>query len=102
MSLSIFLNNCRAPNYIQLVDRLLTGYGTMKCNMSLKICFLHSHLDFFPKILGAISDKHGKRFQQDIATMKSAIRPIGIHQCWLTDVGDCSKMHQTLSTNENQ
>jgi len=42
----------------------------MKCNMSLKIHFLHSHLDFFPANLGAVSDKQGERFHQDISTME--------------------------------
>ena len=66
-----FLSNYRAPNYIQLVDKLLKAYKTMKCNMSLKIHFLHSHLDFFPANLGAVSDEHGERFHQDIATMEN-------------------------------
>lgn len=65
-----FLGNYRAPHYIQLVDKLLKAYKTMKCNMSLKIHFLHSHLDFFPENLGAVSDEHGERFHQDIATME--------------------------------
>ncbi len=34
--------------------------------MSLKIYFLHSHLDFFPKNLGAVSDEQGEPFNQDI------------------------------------
>jgi len=35
--------------------------------MSLKIHFLHSHLDFFPSNLGDFSDEHGERFHQDIS-----------------------------------
>jgi hypothetical protein len=38
--------------------------------MSLKIHFLYSHLDFFPDNLGAVSDEHGERFHQDIASME--------------------------------
>jgi hypothetical protein len=38
--------------------------------MSLKICFLHSHLDFFPLKLGAASDEHGERFHQNIYNME--------------------------------
>uniref|UniRef100_W5NAC5 Uncharacterized protein n=1 Tax=Lepisosteus oculatus TaxID=7918 RepID=W5NAC5_LEPOC len=44
--------------------------STMKRKMSLKLHFLHSHLDFFPADLGAVSDKHGERFHQDIATLE--------------------------------
>ena len=41
--------------------------------MSLKIHFLHLHLDFFPGKLGSVSDEHGERlhgerFHQHIAT----------------------------------
>ena len=42
----------------------------MGCNMSLKIHFLHSHFDFFPSNCDNVSDKHGKRFHQDIAVME--------------------------------
>ena len=38
--------------------------------MSLKVHFLHSHLDFFPASPGAVSDEHGDRFHQDIAAME--------------------------------
>ena len=38
--------------------------------MSLKIHFLHSHLHFFPKNLGAVSDEHGERFHQEISIME--------------------------------
>ncbi|GFN98208.1 Pol polyprotein [Plakobranchus ocellatus] len=38
--------------------------------MSLKIHFLHNHLDFFPANLGAVSDEHGERFHQDISKME--------------------------------
>jgi anion-transporting ArsA/GET3 family ATPase len=31
---------------------------------------LQSHLDFFPDNCGMVSDEHGERFHQEIATMK--------------------------------
>jgi hypothetical protein len=30
----------------------------------------HSHLDFFPDNCGIVSDEHGERFHQEIATME--------------------------------
>ena len=39
--------------------------------MSLKIHFLHSHLDCFPPNMGKISDEHDKRFHQDIKKMEN-------------------------------
>lgn len=66
-----FLVNYRADNYTDLVENMLKTYEKMGCRMSLKMHFLHSHLDFFPKILGAVSDKHGERFHQDTVTMET-------------------------------
>ncbi|ESO05353.1 hypothetical protein HELRODRAFT_171733 [Helobdella robusta] len=60
------LGNRRDDNYIQLVTVLLQKCHQLKCNMSLKIQFLHSHLDFFP-FCGAVSDEHGERSHQDIS-----------------------------------
>jgi hypothetical protein len=55
--------------------------------MSLKIHFLHSHLDFFPDDLGHVSDENGERFHQDIATMEKRYqgrwKPITLADyCW--------------------
>ena len=49
---------------------MLNSFKAMNCNMSLKVHFLHSHLDFFPENLGDVSDEHGERFHQDIVTME--------------------------------
>ena len=38
--------------------------------MPLKIHFLHSYLDFFPKNHGAVSDEHGERFHQEISIIE--------------------------------
>jgi hypothetical protein len=42
----------------------------MGSNMSLKIHFLNSHLNFFPPNLDAVSDEYGERFHQGISTME--------------------------------
>ena len=65
-----FLGNDRAENYRELVGNLLSCYQKLGCNMSLKIHFLHSHLDYFPENCGAVSDEHGERFHQDISHME--------------------------------
>jgi len=64
-----FLGNHKAANYQDVVQDLLTSYKAMGCNMSPKIHFLESHLDFFPENLGEVSDEHGERFHQDILAM---------------------------------
>ena len=47
----VFLGNRRAQNYEELVNNLLQSYQKLGCNMSLKVHFLHSQLDFFPRKL---------------------------------------------------
>ena len=43
---STFLGNEKAENYSDIVHN--SSYSAMGCNMSLKLHFLHSHLNFFP------------------------------------------------------
>ncbi|UYV73081.1 hypothetical protein LAZ67_10001761 [Cordylochernes scorpioides] len=65
-----FLGSVKVENYRDIVNDLLLSYKALGCIMSLKIHFLHSHLDFFPDNLGAVSDEHGERFHQDISSME--------------------------------
>ncbi|GBM27638.1 hypothetical protein AVEN_49946-1 [Araneus ventricosus] len=66
-----FLGNHQAENYGKSSIACLKAYKILGCNMSLKIHFLHSHLEFFPENLGSVSDEHGERFHQDISNMGS-------------------------------
>jgi len=68
-----FLGNHKAANYQDIVQDLLTSYKAMGCNMSLKIHFMKSHLDFFPGNLGKVGDKHSERFHQDVMAMEKAV-----------------------------
>ena len=68
---NVFLGNTRVPDYQACIEKLLKSYEEMGCRMSLKIHFLHSHLNFFPPNLGAVSDEHGERLYQDITKMES-------------------------------
>ena len=66
-----FLGNTREPDYQACIEKLLKFYEDTGCRMSLKIHFLHSHPNFFPPNLGAVSDKHGERFHKDLTKMES-------------------------------
>ena len=66
-----FLGNTHVSDYQACIEKLLKSYEDMGCRMSLKIHFLHSHLNFFPPNLGAVSDEHGERFHKDIMKMES-------------------------------
>jgi hypothetical protein len=64
------LENRRVQNYEELVNNLLQSYQNLGCNVSEKIHFLHSHLDFFPENCSAVSDEHEERFDQHISSME--------------------------------
>ena len=42
-----FLGNCKSSSYANIIEDLLSSYKNLGTRMSLKINFLHSHLDFF-------------------------------------------------------
>lgn len=65
-----FLGNHKSQNYVELVEEMLTNFNKLGCNMSIKIHYLHSHLDRFPENLGDLSEEQGERFHQDIRTME--------------------------------
>lgn len=66
-----FLGKNKDENYEALVQQLLVAYEALGYRMSLKIHFLHSHINFFPENLGDVSDEMGERFHQDIRTMET-------------------------------
>ena len=50
-----FLGNFKDPLYKEIVRNILDKFKLLGCNMSLKLHFLASHLDYFPPNLGAVS-----------------------------------------------
>jgi hypothetical protein len=48
--------NRKAENCGDMVIGVAESYKSMRCNTSLKVHFLHSHLDFFPEYLRTESD----------------------------------------------
>ena len=65
-----FLGNQKAENYEELVLNMLTNFKNLGTNMSIKVHFLHSHLNRFPHNLGDFSEEQGERFHQDIKVME--------------------------------
>lgn len=65
-----FFGNNKSPDYENIVKEMLDNFKALGCRMSPKIHFLHAHLDFFPKNLGAMSEEHGERFHQDLRLME--------------------------------
>ena len=59
-----FLGNRKADNYKDIVQKLLDNFQALGINMSIKVHFLHSHLDRFPENLHNETDEQGERFHQ--------------------------------------
>ena len=68
--ISQFLGNTKNPAYWDVVSNMLQKFRDLGCNMSLKVHFLNSHLDYFPENLRAVSEEQGERFHQDIKEME--------------------------------
>ncbi|UYV71402.1 hypothetical protein LAZ67_8002998 [Cordylochernes scorpioides] len=84
-----FLGSVKVENYRDIVNDLLLSYKALGCNMSLKIHFLHSHLDFFPDNLGAVSDEHDESvYHLSGINMKLMCPgpPESVHNCSLHNV----------------
>jgi len=55
--------------------------------MSVKVHFLHSHVNYFPENLEAMIEEQGESFQQDVKTIRKDTRDAGIPTCWQTIAG---------------
>ncbi|CAG9785945.1 unnamed protein product [Diatraea saccharalis] len=65
-----FLGNKKSSDYSQHIDQLMSHFQRLGCNMSIKLHFLHNHLEYSPANLGDLSEEQGERFHQDIRTME--------------------------------
>ena len=70
--------------------------------MSLKIHFLHSHLDFFPENCGEVSDEHGERFHEDISSKEKRYQRNGTVLCSPTTAGLSQWMPLPWNTSDRQ
>ena len=66
-----FLGNRRAANIEEVVQNMLDAYQCLRANMSIKVHFLHNHLNRFPTNCGDVSDDQGESFHQDIKEMET-------------------------------
>ena len=72
-----FLGNKRNANYTELVENLIHLYRRLGCRMSIKLYFLHSHLDFFRSNLGAVSEESGEVSSRYSGDVKALPRSVG-------------------------
>ena len=65
-----FPGNYRSAEYDKEIEELLKSFRLIKTRMSVKLHFLESHLDYFPKNCRNLSKEQGERFHQDISIME--------------------------------
>ena len=65
-----YLGNNKSANYKSIVEELMSAMKDFGCNMSIKIQYLHSQLDWFSENLGDISEEQDERFHQNIKVME--------------------------------
>ena len=50
---------------------MLACFEACGCRISLKVHFLHAHLDYFPQNLGDLSEDHCEYFHPDIKSIET-------------------------------
>ncbi|GBL99877.1 hypothetical protein AVEN_267924-1 [Araneus ventricosus] len=97
-----FLENIKGPNYISIVEEMITNLRILGCSMSLKVYFLDSHLDYFPENLDAVSEEPGERFHQDIKGMERRYQgkwnaSVIADYCWMLQRDNPCKVYKKKS-----
>ena len=67
-----FLRNHRSVEYEKEIEELLKNFRLLGARMSVKGLFLQSHLDYFTKNGGNVSEELGERFHLDIHIMEES------------------------------
>ena len=93
-----FLGNHKSENYMEVVNEMLNSFESLGCNMSIKVHYLHSHLECFPENLSDFSEEQGERSHQDIKTLENRYQGrCDMHMmadyCWSLEK-DCPKCIQ--------
>jgi hypothetical protein len=65
-----FLGKNKCETYEEIVESLIQRYEILGYRMSVKLHYLHSHLQLFRPNLGDVSEEHGERFHQDIEAIE--------------------------------
>lgn len=65
-----FLRKNNPVNYKSINEKLMNTMKDQDCNESIKVHYLHSHLDWCPENLGDVSEQQGEISHQDIKVME--------------------------------
>ena len=84
---SKFLGNTTDLDYHNIVRNMSACFEALGCRMSLKVHFLHAHLDYFPQNLGDMGKNMGNAFTRASKSRKPGIKGDGMYPSWRTTVG---------------
>ena len=96
-----FLGKHKTPNNRKLLENVLETITNMGCNMSLKLHFLHSQLNFFQTTLEMSVTSIVRDFTKTSPLQKNATKANGVQHCLLTTAGNVKEKLQ-LHTREKQ
>lgn len=72
--LKAVIENClgihRSDDWRILVEEMLSAFENINVRMSLKVHFMHQHMDWFERQSPTESDEHGERFHQIAAPLE--------------------------------
>lgn len=68
-----------------LVDEMFASFKAIGVNMSLKLHFLHKHLNCFQENLRKQSDQHGERFHQELISFEKRFASSPVTERMLAD-----------------
>ena len=97
-----FLSNRKSDDYDTHVYKLLSAYKAMGCNISLKVHFLHSHLDFFPEILEPFWMNTGDVSIKTSFSSRGNFQESGMQACWQITAGHWYEKPLLQDTKEKQ
>ena len=69
-AISNFLGNHRSSQYQRVVDELTKNFRQNDARISVKMCFLRSHLDYFPENCEDFNEEQAEHLHQDISDME--------------------------------
>ena len=72
-----FLGKRRSQDYKEMVGVLMQSFQALVARMSIKMHFLHSHLDYFLENCGDYCEEQGEKFHQNISCMEERFQGRG-------------------------
>ena len=97
-----FLGRKRATNYEGLVQEMINAYRDLGCNMSLKVHFLNSHLNFFLRAVAMFPTNMVKGSIKILCSWKSVMKGNGCLQCLLTTAGTSFESAKLFTGEKNK